>query len=101
MALPAYAVPRALDAPDRFLPGFTLPQFAWTLGGVVAAVACYRLLAPLLPMSVVAWLVVYVPVACALAKRRLWRGWDGLALVLAVVRYAARPKRCVYAPEEE
>lgn len=101
MALAAYAIPRALDQPDRFCPGFTTAQLVWTLGGIAAGVLANRLLGHVLPMSLVAWPTIYLPLAGAVAKRRLYRGWEGVDLARALWHYALRPKRCLYVGGEE
>ena len=96
----AYAIPRALDTADRFCPGFTTAQVAWTVGGIVIGVACWLMLSPWLPTSLVAWPTIYLPVIGIFAKRRLYRGWEGLECARAVWHYATRPKRCVYGGRE-
>lgn len=92
---PHYAVPRALGLADRFCPGFTSAQLAWSVAGIVLGALCWQ--APL-PAHVRWWLVLYLPLAGLLAKRVVWGKWDGLATAGALAHYALRPKRCVYAP---
>lgn len=99
MALPHYVVPRALDEADQFMPGFTSPQFVATCLGVAAGWLAAQIPEAVLPISVKAWLILYLPIFGLIAKRRLKGRWETLDVLAALWHYFHHPRRCVYAPE--
>ncbi|HEX2326532.1 MAG TPA: hypothetical protein VHQ00_14135 [Chloroflexota bacterium] len=105
--LPAYAVPRSVNEPDRLLPFFTTRQALSTGLGVFLAVVVWSARAAALFAGewgeALYWtLLLLPPLFGFLATRRVsWparaRGrWEVWQLALAWARYCLRPRRTVW-----
>jgi hypothetical protein len=86
---------RRLGMDEEFLPGFTMPQFGWLLGGLVLAVVCL-FWCPEWLLLVKPWVVVFAPVGGLLLPRRIKGRRTVWVNVVSLVAYLRSYRRAVY-----
>jgi hypothetical protein len=93
---PRYHAPRALDAPDWFIPGLlTMSQAAWTAGGLAAGYWAFQTGWLQHAEWTRPWLVIYLPLFGILAKRKVGT-WDLWTWTTAWCAWLCRPRHTLY-----